>query len=108
MKTDLQEAMTAGVYVEFRDAQGHTVGEAVFTDWRGRPLPAVGDTMCCSTRSTISGRLEKLRGRVLSRHFELQHDEEQPCVWARLVLQTISAAEMARSRNSRHLRFSTN
>jgi hypothetical protein len=108
MKTELQESMTAGVLVEFYDPLGNTVGQAVFTGWRGRPLPAVGDTMCCTVHSTATGRREKLCGRVLSRHFELQQEEGQPCVWARLIAETRPAGETGRTAAARSLRFSTN
>ena len=33
----------AGVFVEFHDEAGNTVGQAVFADWPGRRLPAIGD-----------------------------------------------------------------
>lgn len=108
MKTELKEAMTSGVFVEFRDAQGNTVGQGVFTGWRGRPLPAVGDTMCCTVQGAASGRQEKLCGRVVSRHFELQWDEEETCVWARLVLEARAPDAHGRCSARPRARFSAN
>ena len=90
MTTPLEQAMTAGVFVEFHDAQGHSVGQAVFTDWHSRPLPAVGDLLQCRVHCPVTGRRRKLAGRVLSRQFEVQHADETPCVWVRLTLRVHS------------------
>ena len=88
MTTALREAMTSGVFVEVRDAFGNTVGQAVYAPWKGWPLPRSGDTMTCAVTSIVSGRRSKIRGRVRSRHFELQHDTDgRPSVWVRLVLE---------------------
>ncbi|HEX4129802.1 MAG TPA: hypothetical protein VHZ24_07150 [Pirellulales bacterium] len=92
MKTQLQSSMAAGVFVEFHDDQGNTLGQAVFTDWQGRPVPAVGDTLRCEAQSTITGRREQIVGQVTSRHFELQHDEGNPCIWVRLAA-TVAGAQ---------------
>ena len=67
METKLSEAMTSGVFVEFCDAQGAGAGQAVYLDWRGKPLPNVGDALCCEA-ADVSGRRRKLAGRVASRH----------------------------------------
>ncbi|MBI3468326.1 MAG: hypothetical protein HY000_35430 [Planctomycetes bacterium] len=92
MKTTLSEAMTSGVFVEVRDAQGNCLGQAVYTDWKSRPLPAVGDTMCCVVWVAAEGRKQKVHGRVCSRHFEVQKQPDgQPCVWAQLVLERIES-----------------
>jgi hypothetical protein len=103
MMTKLQESMTSGVFVEFHDGQGNTVGQAVFTDWQGRPVPGVGDVMRCAARNPMTGRREQLVGQVMSRHFEVQHDDGQACVWVRLAL-TISSERPPR----REIRFSDN
>ena len=87
MTTQLKQAMTAGVFVEFHDAQGHSQGQAIFTDWHARPLPAIGDWLQCRARCPATGRQLKLTGRVVSRQFEVQHAEETPCVWVRLALE---------------------
>ncbi len=90
MKTELREAMTSGVYVEFRDATGNTVGQALYTDWRGRPVPAVGDLLATNVPATA----EKLSGRVVSRQFELQTEPDgSPCVWVRLVVEAKTNSE---------------
>jgi hypothetical protein len=104
MKTTLSEAMTSGVYVELRDARGNSLGQAVFTDWKSRPLPAVGDTMCCSMWIASAGRKQQVRGRVCSRHFDIQTQADgQPCVWAQVILQVIepqrSSAADSKSRS---------
>jgi hypothetical protein len=88
MDIELKESMASGVFVEFCDARGDTMGQAVFTGWQGRPVPAQGDLVCCGVVSP-TGRRQKLVGRVVSRHFELQHQHDgEPCVWVRLRLQT--------------------
>ena len=89
MKTELQEAMTSGVYVEFRDAAGNTIGQVLYTDWRGRPVPAVGDALACNVPSSSGSDPAKLLGRIISRQFELQHEVDgSPCVWVRLIVET--------------------
>ncbi|HEY1601525.1 MAG TPA: hypothetical protein VGG64_18130 [Pirellulales bacterium] len=98
MKTELQEAMTSGVYVEFRDVAGNTIGQMLYTDWRGRPVPAVGDAIACNIPSpgSASNSLQagKLQGRIISRQFELQHEVDgSPCVWVRLVVETQAGAK---------------
>jgi hypothetical protein len=101
MKTELKEAMTAGVYVEFVDDVGRLVGEAVYTDWRGRPLPAVGDTLCSMVGRGPRSRARRVCGRVTARHFETQfEDDGSPCVWARL---TVEAGIDSRLRAHSHL-----
>ena len=114
METNLREAMTAGVVVEFRDSQGHTVGQAVYTDWRGRPVPNLGDTLCCDdTRRSVARRRARLLGRVRSRQFDFQIDEQgEPSVWVLLVVETIdrsaaAAAEASAQKNPR-VTFSLN
>ncbi len=88
MKTELREAMTSGVYVEFRDATGNTVGQALYTDWRGRPVPAVGDVIACDVQAHGTRTVGKLSGRVISRQFELQNElDGSPCVWAQLIVE---------------------
>jgi hypothetical protein len=95
MKTELREAMASGVFVEFRDARGNTLGQVVYTNWRGRPVPAVGDALHCTLKRTSNRRLRKVCGKVVSRQFDVQHDERgEPCVWVILIAQTaaLSAA----------------
>ena len=108
MKTDLQAAMTSGVFVEFQDAAGNLVGQAVYTGWQGRPLPAIGDTMHCRARSSIDGCGEKLSGRVIERHFEVQHEDGEPSVWVRLLLVTTSAPATNKRTKLPGVRFSKN
>lgn len=108
MDGDLRAAMTAGVFVEYHDEHGNTIGQAVFTGWQGRPVPTVGDSVCCAVQLTATGRRRRLLGRVTSRHFEMQHEDDgQPCVWVRLLLETV-ALPAAKPRSQPRFRFSSN
>ena len=108
MESDLNEAMASGVFVEFCDARGDTVGQAVFTGWQGRPVPAEGDLVCCAVVSP-TGRRQKLTGRVVRRHFELQHQADgQPCVWVRLRLETIGRPRTSGLSAQTRISFSAN
>jgi len=87
MTTELREAMTSGVLVEFHDAQDKLLGQAVYTDWRGRPVPAVGDMLASSVRTAGAAEPVSMRGRVVARHFQLQAEADgTPSVWVRLVV----------------------
>jgi len=108
METHLKESMTAGVVVEIHDGRGEFLGQAVFFDYRGRPLPAVGDTLRCEFVSFATGREEQVLARVRSRHFDVQRqDNGEPCVWARLDVEQVETQAVAR-RGLRTPRFSTN
>lgn len=108
MDGELRSAMTAGVFVEYRDEHGNTIGQAVFTGWQGRPVPNVGDTVCCAVQLTATGRRRKLLGRVTRRHFEMQHEDDgQPCVWVRLLMEIVSPPAANPKRQPR-IRFSSN
>lgn len=94
MASLLRESLTAGVFVEFLDAGGNCQGQAVFVDWRGRPLPAAGDTLSAQVVSPSDGQSVTLCGRVLRRHFELQRDEEGRAeVWVRLEVRTAAPGD---------------
>jgi hypothetical protein len=87
METRLQEAMASGVLVDVRDGGDHSIGQAVYLDWHGRPVPAVGDTMTCEAVQGPAGRPQRILGRVRSRHFDVQRDETgATCVWVRVIL----------------------
>jgi len=106
MDTPLHEAMTSGVLVDARDANGNSVAQAVYFDWRGRPVPAVGDWMQCDGVSLSDGRRRRIEGRVQSRHFDVQMDEQgDTCVWVRVVL---VASEPSRRAAPRRIVFSAN
>ncbi|HVX63934.1 MAG TPA: hypothetical protein VHC19_25145 [Pirellulales bacterium] len=108
MEDGLRRAMASGVFVEFCDERGNTVGQAVFTDWQGRPVPVPGDTVCAAVLSPITGRRQKLIGCVIKRHFEVQYEEDgRPCVWVRLQLQTVSKPAIAQKPRPR-IQFSVN
>jgi hypothetical protein len=106
-KTALAEAMTSGVLVEVLDESGNTLGQAIYADWQQRPLPAVGDRMHCAVNCTASGRRLKLAGRVVARQFELQHDDDMPCVWVRLVVEA-TQSRPRRSAIGKNVGFSDN
>jgi len=108
METALKEAMTSGVFVEFCDASGNTLGSTIFTDWRGRPLPAVGDMIGCRLSMPTSDGQSKLRGVIRARHFDLQSDSQgRSCVWVRLLVRVLSAADAQEPRRAR-MKFSEN
>jgi hypothetical protein len=87
METDLREAMTSGVFVEFCDERGNCVAQSVYLDWHDRPVPAVGDSLACSATDSTTGRNRSFSGRVRSRHFDVQRDEAGVVsVWVRLVV----------------------
>lgn len=109
MDGGLRRAMASGVFVEFCDERGDTVGQAVYTDWQGRPVPALGDTVCCAVVSPTTGRRQKLIGRVVRRHFEVQHESDgRPCVWVRLLLQTMHKPAARPTKPQPRIRFSPN
>lgn len=82
---DLRECLAAGVLVEFLEDQERVVARAVFEGWRGRPLPAVGDTLVCPVKPPGAHQARSWRGVVMARHFEVQTDEQGcPVVWVRL------------------------
>jgi hypothetical protein len=108
MDGDLRTAMTSGVFAEFCDDLGHTVGQAVFADWLGRPLPVVGDMVCCHVESPTTGRRRKMLGRVVDRQFDVQRDDAgDTCVWARLLIRTTARPKRPEPSRMR-IDFSTN
>jgi len=109
MDDELKTAMTSGVFVEFCDEQGDTIGQAVYTGWQGRPVPVVGDTVCCAVASPSTGRRRKLLGRVIQRQFDVQRDADgDPCVWVRLLLRTNASRRARPAQHRARLRFSAN
>lgn len=88
MKTGLQQAMTTGVFVEFRDEFGHTLGHAVYADWNHRAVPVPGDTMVCPIRNTTTQGSRKMKGTVRSRQFDVQQDSDgETSIWVYLVVE---------------------
>lgn len=109
METELREAMASGVLVEFRDASNHTLGQAVYFDWRGRPVPAVGDAICCQIKAAGAERVEKICGRVVARQFDIQTDSAgEPCVWVRVLASADTLPTRPRVARSFQARFSAN
>jgi hypothetical protein len=111
METELHEAMAAGVFVEVRDAGNNTLAQAVYVDWRGRPLPAVGDLMNCDAVLVASGRRARLRGRVRTRQFDVQQESDgAAAVWVRVVLDFVTAGREETPPTGRKVtaRFSSN
>lgn len=89
---DLHEAMSAGVFIEFRDALGNSAGTAVYFDWCDQPLPSVGDRISCPLSRAGARATHQLSGRVKHRSFDIQKQADgQPCVWVRLVVDIGSA-----------------
>lgn len=98
----------AGVFVEFANESGHTVGRTLITPWSGQIVPAPGKLVACWATCNVTQRRRKLTGRVVERTFEVQHDEEgTPCVLARLTIQTArqERASLAVSRYFKARRF---
>jgi hypothetical protein len=91
METDAKEAafrnaIASGVFIEFRDAHGNSVGQAAYLDWRGQPLPKVGDTLSADVAAIDGNRATKLIGRVQSRQFDVQAAADGgAAVWVHLV-----------------------
>jgi hypothetical protein len=109
MDDELKTAMASGVFIEFCDELGNTVGQAVYTDWHGRPVPLVGDTVCCAIASPATGRRQKLLGRVIQRQFDVQHDlDGETCVWVRLLLRTKAARPGRPAPHRSQIDFSAN
>jgi hypothetical protein len=109
MKTQLKEAMAAGVFVEFRDARGNTLGQVVYTNWRGRPVPAVGDALKCTLKQSTTRPARKVRGKVVSRQFDVQHDERgEPCVWVILIAEAARETTVCEFKRAGAARFSEN
>lgn len=109
MKTDLELAMTSGVFVEFRDVEGHTLGRAVHVDWRDRPLPATGDLIVSQVHSNAAPVLRKLSGVVKSRQFDVQTDlEGETSVWVYIVAEVTPEGARGESRRPPRGEFSPN
>lgn len=91
MEKDLSVLATDGVFAEFCDALGNLVAQEVFFDWHAAPLPAVGDLFSCTSPRGPHYRPRRIVGRVRSRYFDLQRDQEGvQRVWVRLVLEVCS------------------
>ena len=87
METRRDEALASSVFVEFFDVLGNSLAQAAFLQWRGKPVPAVGDSVCCAVAQSEKGRAAKMTGRVLCRHFEVQTSASgAPSVLVRLTV----------------------
>ena len=105
--------MTSGVYVEFRDASGNTVGQALYTDWRGQPVPSVGDMIASDVQAFGKCRVEQkmlVRPRDLAAIRAERACDGTPCVWVQLIVAAnYPAREDQRGKARRHdARFSRN
>lgn len=104
MKTEIRDVgqanrKVAGVFIEYRDCLGNTLGQAVYFDWLECPLPDRGDSLACLTNSPNGTDRRKLHGRVIARHFDVQVDEhgaEQ--VWVRLEVEIASSTTVLHPR----------
>lgn len=85
--TAFAETLASGVLVEFLDQQGNLVGQAMYPQWNGQALPAIGDVVSSVAHCHADGRSRKLVGRVEQRHFDLQRSEQdETCIWVRLAV----------------------
>ena len=99
MKMELTDAPIAGIFVEIQDDAGNTVAQAVFHDYQGRPLPAVGDVVCCHAAEPTGGAGRKMHGCVQSRQFDVQTDHDgQAMVWVYLLLEQVHPGVFSGSR----------
>ncbi len=90
MATDLREAMTSGVMVDVQDALGNSLAQAVYVDWRGRPVPGIGDTMCCDAVCLTTSSRSRVRGVVRARYFDVQTESNgATAVWVRIELELL-------------------
>jgi len=109
--TPLPEAMASGVFIEMHDAMGQWVAQAVFLDWYRRPVPGVGDTVCFHAEQGPHVG-QKVFGRVESRQFEIQRDEQdETSLWVRLELQQIPSPlprTVPRRSTPENMRFTAN
>lgn len=106
---DLQEAVASGLFVEFRDALGNSAGTAVYFDWNGHPVPAVGDRVTCQLAAEAGADGRLLAGYVRSRTFEMQQtDDGRPCVWVRLIVNVTTSPARVKNRLAAGLSFSRN
>jgi hypothetical protein len=110
MQTALREVMASGVLVEVCDPHGNCLAQGVYFDWRGRPLPAVGECMSCEVVWHATGCTEQFSGRVRCRQFDVQRGPDgDPAVWVRLVLEADAPQECRTCRASVYrARFSAN
>ena len=110
MATSLKEALTSGVLVDVQDAQGNSVAQAVYFDWRGRPVPGIGDTMCCDAVSPSGSGGGKMRGVVRTRNFDVQTEAGGGiAVWVRIELELLDTQPVAASSKTPYrARFSAN
>ena len=104
MTTQLQQAMTAGVFVEFHNAQGHSVGQAIFTDWHAPALAGPWQHCCRNAAPIARSRAAAAAHGTSFRQFEVQHEGGTPCVWVRLSLEVAQAVHRGRV----HADFSEN
>jgi hypothetical protein len=106
---DLREAMTSGMFVEFRDALGNSAGSAVYFDWAGGAVPRVGDHFTCRLAPCRGGAARTLAGWVKFRSFDIQTGEDgQPCVWVRLTVEIGGSVRSGRPPVAGRLSFSRN
>jgi len=109
MSAQSQAAIASGLYVEFLDLAGHTVGRAVFPEWDGTPIPAPGQRVFCEAAAGPASQLRGLHGIVLHRNFDVQtNDDGEPCVWAYLVARVAAAPAPKTPRGRRRVNASAN
>jgi hypothetical protein len=92
----------AGLFVEFSDRQGNTLGQACFADWDGADVPKVGALFSCRAGSILGTGDSQLTGKVVARKFDRQVDASgTPCVWARVEVVVAPAVVLPRAKRAR-------
>ncbi len=89
MKAGTAEAAVCGLWIEFLDAQGHTLEQHVVDEWHGRLVPERGDDF---HMADVVG-VRRFRGLVVGRQLDLQHTSEgEPQLWVRLFVRVMMIA----------------
>lgn len=93
MKAGTAEAAVCGLWIEFLDAQGHTLEQHVVDEWHGRWVPERGDDF---HMADVVG-VRRFRGLVVGRQLDLQHTSEgEPQLWVRLFVRVTTIAPQQR------------
>ena len=108
MSAPQYEGSVSGLFIEFVDAWGHTVAQALLPGWAPQPLPDVGDTFSCAAQSTSHDRMVRLRGEVVARHFDAQRHDDRAVVWVRLRVRTQASSKTSVPRRRRPVGLSSN
>ncbi|MGE0608559.1 MAG: hypothetical protein AB7O62_15795 [Pirellulales bacterium] len=102
--------MTSGVMVDVQDTLGNSIAQAVYVDWRGRPVPGIGDTMCCDAVCLTTNRGSRVRGVVRARFFDVQTEASgAAAIWVRIELELLDTQPLSAGPKAGYrARFSSN